>query len=242
MLPGGRARARARRAGPRRAGRARGGRPARRAQPRRRRPRRGRARRRRGRGAAPALAPTYRVDAALRVDEPDARPRAAARASRVHHGTRESPARLVGARRPLLPAAARAAARAARGDRLVIRSLAPPDTLGGGVVLDPRRAGTARRATCWRASRALERGERARAGARPDPRPSAGARARRAHASRRSRPRSACARPAHAPPLDPELDAADLAALRAPAAPSASARRCTSTPTRWPPSSAASSR
>src|SRR5439155_465172 len=27
---------------------------------------------------------------------------------------------------------------AARGDRLVLRSIAPPDTLGGGVVLDPR--------------------------------------------------------------------------------------------------------
>jgi selenocysteine-specific elongation factor len=60
----------------------------------------------------------------------------------VHHGTRESPARLVerdGRRwqlrleRPLI---------AARGDRLIVRSIAPPGTLGGGVVLEaqaPRR-------------------------------------------------------------------------------------------------------
>jgi selenocysteine-specific elongation factor len=55
----------------------------------------------------------------------------------VHHGTREAPGRLaaLGAglwqlrlERPLLARA---------GDRVVIRSLAPPDTIGGGVVLDP---------------------------------------------------------------------------------------------------------
>ncbi|MFL5820510.1 MAG: selenocysteine-specific translation elongation factor, partial [Solirubrobacteraceae bacterium] len=56
----------------------------------------------------------------------------------VHHGTRESPARVsaLGGRffqlrleRPLVPAG---------GDRVVVRQIAPPDTLGGGVVLDPR--------------------------------------------------------------------------------------------------------
>ena len=63
----------------------------------------------------------------------------------MHHGTREAPARVVpldgdelgpGASRfaqlrlesPLVPAL---------GDRLVLRPLAPPDTLGGGVVVDP---------------------------------------------------------------------------------------------------------
>jgi selenocysteine-specific elongation factor len=54
----------------------------------------------------------------------------------VHHGTRESPARLaaLGGRfwqlrleRPLMAAA---------GDRLVVRRIAPPTTLGGGTVLD----------------------------------------------------------------------------------------------------------
>jgi selenocysteine-specific elongation factor len=77
----------------------------------------------------------------------------------VHHGTRESPARVaelggrfwqVRCERPLV---------AARGDRLVLRSIAPPDTLGGGVVLDPRarKHGPSRDATA-RLTR-LERGE-----------------------------------------------------------------------------------
>ena len=64
----------------------------------------------------------------------------------VHHGTREAPGRayplegetiapgasgMVQLRleSPLVPAA---------GDRLIVRQIAPPDTLGGGVVLDPR--------------------------------------------------------------------------------------------------------
>ncbi len=81
-------------------------------------------------------APTYRVDVALTWATPDARPDGGARVG-VHHGTRESAARLVelGGRffqlrleEPIVPAA---------GDRLVIRSLAPPDTLGGGVDARP---------------------------------------------------------------------------------------------------------
>jgi selenocysteine-specific elongation factor len=52
----------------------------------------------------------------------------------VHHGTRETPARVASdgrlrLERPLV---------AARGDRLVLRSIAPPDTLGGGVVIEAR--------------------------------------------------------------------------------------------------------
>ena len=56
----------------------------------------------------------------------------------IHHGTREAPARLawLGGRfwqlrleQPLVAAA---------GDRLVVRQIAPPDTIGGGRVLDPR--------------------------------------------------------------------------------------------------------
>jgi selenocysteine-specific elongation factor len=88
---------------------------------------------------------TFRVDVALQWAAPDARPDGGARIA-VHHGTRETAARLVelGGRffqlrleQPIVPAA---------GDRLVIRSLAPPDTLGGGVVLDPdpRRHGPSR--------------------------------------------------------------------------------------------------
>jgi len=79
--------------------------------------------------------PTYRIDAELEFD-PDAEPDTGDRVQ-IHHGTREAPARLtwLGGRfwqirleRPLVPAA---------GDRLVVRRVAPPDTLGGGRVLDP---------------------------------------------------------------------------------------------------------
>ena len=55
----------------------------------------------------------------------------------VHHGTRETPARVawLGGRFHQLRCETSLVAR--RGDRLVIRQIAPPDTLGGGVVLDP---------------------------------------------------------------------------------------------------------
>jgi selenocysteine-specific elongation factor len=81
------------------------------------------------------LRETYLVDAELEFDR-DLEPKTGVRVQ-IHHGTRESPARLtaLGDRfwqlrleRPLIPAA---------GDRLVVRRIAPPDTLGGGRVLDP---------------------------------------------------------------------------------------------------------
>ena len=86
----------------------------------------------------------YRVDAELEF-RPDAEPEHGDRVQ-VHHGTREAPARLawLGGRfwqvrleQPIVPAA---------GDRLVVRQIAPPDTLGGGRVLDaqPRRHGPSR--------------------------------------------------------------------------------------------------
>ncbi len=55
----------------------------------------------------------------------------------VHHGTRDAPARLIdlGDRVAQLRLAAPLIARA--GDRLVIRGISPPGTLGGGRVLDP---------------------------------------------------------------------------------------------------------
>ena len=89
------------------------------------------------------LRPSYRVDAQLELGDAD--PEHGERVQ-IHHGTREAPARLawLGGRfwqvrleRPIVPAA---------GDRLVVRQIAPPDTLGGGVVLDPqpRRHGPSR--------------------------------------------------------------------------------------------------
>ena len=94
----------------------------------------------------------------------------AARASPSTTARARSPARLaeLGGRyfqlrleQPLVPA---------RGDRVVIRSLAPPDTLGGGVVLDPDppRHGPSRDLLARLAR--LERGE-----PEPEPRPQAAA-------------------------------------------------------------------
>src|SRR4051794_6664599 len=117
-----------------------------------------------------APAPSFRIDAALEWAGPDARPQPGARVG-VHHGTRETAARLadLGGRffqlrleREIVPA---------RGDRLVIRSLAPPDTLGGGVVLDPdpRRHGPSRDLLARLAR--IERGEPEPEAPRPQPAP-----------------------------------------------------------------------
>ena len=158
---------------------------------------------------------TYRIDAALDWASPDLCAEGGARLA-VHHGTREVSARLaeLGGRyaqlrleQPLVPVA---------GDRLVIRSLAPPDTLGGGVVLDaaPPRHGPSRDLLARLAR--LERGE-------PEPTPEP-ARTPEPELERGPEPLSPAAlaveeelRAAGAePPLDAELDAAaELAALRA---------------------------
>ncbi|HZU39731.1 MAG TPA: selenocysteine-specific translation elongation factor [Solirubrobacteraceae bacterium] len=102
------------------------------------------------------LAPTYLVDVELGFE--DRAPEPGERVT-VHHGTRETPARMawLGGRfwqlrleRQLVPA---------RGDRVVVRQIAPPDTLGGGTVLDPhpRKHGPGRELTA-RLER-LSRGE-----------------------------------------------------------------------------------
>jgi selenocysteine-specific elongation factor len=88
------------------------------------------------------LEPTYLVDAVLSLER-GAEPLRRGERLHVHHGTREAPARVVPLgedfaqlrlEAPLVPAA---------GDRLVLRRLAPPDTVGGGVVVDahPRKHG-----------------------------------------------------------------------------------------------------
>jgi selenocysteine-specific elongation factor len=53
----------------------------------------------------------------------------------VHHGTREAPARVVPID-DLWQLRCEAPLVVASGDRLVLRRLAPPDTIGGGVVVD----------------------------------------------------------------------------------------------------------
>jgi selenocysteine-specific elongation factor len=79
------------------------------------------------------LRPAHLLDCALELDGP----RRERERVQVHHGTRESAGRLVRLggdcwqmrlERPLLAAA---------GDRLVVRSISLPDTIGGGLVIDP---------------------------------------------------------------------------------------------------------
>ncbi len=160
------------------------------------------------------MAATYLIDAELRfeTEEPESGDRVT-----VHHGTRESPARLawLGGRfwqlrleRPVVAAA---------GDRLVIRRIAPPDTLGGGTVLDPhpRKHGAGRELTV-RLER-LAHGEPAQAPAAPAPVPTA------ERVRNEPEPLSpgalALAQRLRGagiePPPDSELDPGELAALRA---------------------------
>jgi selenocysteine-specific elongation factor len=178
-----------------------------------------------GRGdvlAAPGLGlrPTYLVDAELSFAE--AEPEHGDRVQ-VHHGTRESPARLawlggafwqVRLEQPIVPAP---------GDRIVVRQIAPPDTLGGGVVLDPapRKHGASREVLTR--LRRLARGEAPEAPAAA-PAPSSPA------SVSGSAPREAAPPPLGAsalaleqrlrdagvePPHDADLDPDDLDALRA---------------------------
>ena len=110
--------------------------------------------------AAPGtVEPTTVIDAALTLRDAEHGMRV-----HVHHGTREAPARLAALggdlwqlrlERPLLARA---------GDHVVVRSLAPPDTLGGGVVLDPRARRHGRRADALARLERLRRGE-------PEPEP-----------------------------------------------------------------------
>ena len=117
------------------------------------------------------LAPTYLVDAAIAL-QPGAKPLRRGARVHVHHGTREAPARVVELgsgyaqlrlEAPLVPL---------RGDRLIVRQLAPPDTVGGGVVIDahPRKHGAS--PDVVERLRALERGgEPPAKAAEPEPGP-----------------------------------------------------------------------
>ena len=166
--------------------------------------------------AGSSLKATYLIDAALefREVEPEHGERV-----QVHHGTRESPARgaWLGGRfwqlrleQPLVPA---------REDRLVVRRIAPPDTLGGGMVLDPhpKKHGPSRD-LLTRLER-LSRGETQDEG--PTKTPAAEAGPSPGPPERDPLPPSALAleRRLRAaglePPLNAELDAGDLGALRA---------------------------
>ena len=160
------------------------------------------------------LRPSYRVDVQLEFAG-DGEPEHGQRVQ-IHHGTREAAARLawLGGRfwqvrleRPIVPAP---------GDRLVVRRIAPPDTLGGGVVLDPqpRRHGPGRDLLAH--LERLARGEAPAATGRARMVPRTPSEARPPEPLSNSalvleqRLREAGAEP----PLDSDLDAGDLAALR----------------------------
>jgi selenocysteine-specific elongation factor len=107
---------------------------------------------------------TQVVDAAL-----DLREELRGRRVMVHHGTRAVPARLAALGDGLWQLRLEAALLAAAGDRLVVRSVAPPDTLGGGTVLDPRARRHGRRPDVLARLARLRRGEPEPAAPAPAP-------------------------------------------------------------------------
>jgi selenocysteine-specific elongation factor len=167
-----------------------------------------------GRGdalAAPAtLEPTRVLDCALTL-------RGARHGMRahIHHGTREAPARLADLGDGLWQARLERPLLARSGDRVVVRSIAPPDTLGGGVVLDAAARRHGRRADVVARLERLRRGEpEPEPGAAPEPtvsEPTAPEPLSPSALALEERLRAA----GHEPPSAADLDAEDLAALRA---------------------------
>ncbi|MDX6717208.1 MAG: selenocysteine-specific elongation factor [Baekduia sp.] len=76
----------------------------------------------------------------------------------VHHGTRDAPGRLADLGDGLWQLRLEKPLLAADGDRVVVRRLSPPDTLGGGVVLDAAAARHGRRADALERLRARRDG------------------------------------------------------------------------------------
>jgi selenocysteine-specific elongation factor len=161
--------------------------------------------------AAPgAVAPARLLDCALTLRDARHGMRA-----HVHHGTREAAARLADLGDGLWQARLERPLLARAGDRVVVRAIAPPDTLGGGVVLDPAARRHGRRPEVLERLQRLRRGE-------PDPEPTQPA----APAPERRAPEPAplpasalaleerLRAAGHQPPSESELDSADLRALR----------------------------
>jgi selenocysteine-specific elongation factor len=160
--------------------------------------------------AGSELEATYLIDAQLEFER--AEPAHGARVQ-IHHGTRESAARLAWLGGPFWQIRLESSLVPAAGDRLVIRQIAPPDTLGGGVVIDPHphKHGPTR-ATLTRLQR-LARGEpvhETEPVAPPPPAPMPPAALTASALATEARLRDA----GFEPPLDTELDAGDLVALR----------------------------
>jgi selenocysteine-specific elongation factor len=101
------------------------------------------------------LAGHYLLDARLALGAPVER----GTRVQVHHGTREAPARVFPLGEGFAQLRLEAPLVAARGDRLIVRQIAPPDTLGGGVVVDAAPRKHQASAEVVERLRALERGE-----------------------------------------------------------------------------------
>jgi selenocysteine-specific elongation factor len=112
------------------------------------------------------LRPSFVIDACVALDP---RARAVVRGTRlhVHHGTREAAGRIVSlegehiepGRRTLCQLRLEDALIPQRGDRFVLRQIAPPDTIGGGEVLDPTARKRGGSPEVLERLRALARGE-----------------------------------------------------------------------------------
>jgi selenocysteine-specific elongation factor len=153
-----------------------------------------------------ALRPAFIVDARVAL-EPDMPPLQPGTRLHVHHGTRESPARFYPLGDGYAQMRLESPIVAARGDRVILRQLAPPDTIGGGTVVDPaaRRHGPA--ADVMERLRALEMGGDADAPVDDGARADAGDRT-----SRGGRPDGGGrARPRAGADARPALDSAALA-------------------------------
>jgi selenocysteine-specific elongation factor len=160
--------------------------------------------------AAPgAVAPSRVLDCDLTLRDASHGMRA-----HVHHGTRETPARLADLGDGLWQARLEQPLLARAGDRVVVRSIAPPDTLGGGVVLDPAARRHGRRGDALARLERLRRGEREPDPApTPPPAPPRDAPAPLADSALALEERLRAA--GHEPPNADDLDADDLDALRA---------------------------
>jgi selenocysteine-specific elongation factor len=161
--------------------------------------------------AAPgAVAPARLLDCALTLRDARHGMRA-----HVHHGTREAPARLADLGDGLWQARLERPLLARAGERVVVRAIAPPDTLGGGVVLDAEARRHGRRREVIERLQRLRRGE-------PDPEPEPAATPAPVPAAPEPEPLAPSAlaleerlrAAGHEPPSESELDAADLRVLR----------------------------
>ncbi|HEY5428890.1 MAG TPA: selenocysteine-specific translation elongation factor [Solirubrobacteraceae bacterium] len=153
-------------------------------------------------GAGSEAAATYRIEVELALHEPLAdRERV-----QLHHGTRSTAARAVALDETIWQLRAERPLIAADGDRVVLRRISPPGTIGGGVIT---------RAAAGGRDRAVPAAAAAPGAAGGDPRPKAPEPAPLDPAALRLAERLRAA--GHEPPTEVELgdDARHLAALRA---------------------------